>query len=92
MFTFIFNLWDDVAVAEYQGLLMASIVLASSNHASFASSIWSDWARSPHDLLLVAEVSMKVFIGFLLPTISGRNDRGALWDVLPNVSLSRSCC
>merc|ERR1719432_484156 len=37
---------------------MASIVLASSNHASFASSIWSDWARSPYDLLLVAEDGM----------------------------------
>ena len=64
MFTVIFNLWDDVAVPEYQGLLMASIVLATSNHASFASSIWSDWARSPYDLLLVAEVNMKVALDF----------------------------
>ena len=65
MFTFIiFNVWNDVSVPEYQGLLMASIVLATSNHASFASSIWSDWARSPYDLLLVAEVNMKVALDF----------------------------
>ena len=73
MFTFIFHLRDDVAVPEYQGLLMASIVLAASNHVSFASSIWSDWASSPRDLLLVAEVLLKVsLIGLLLQTIPGR--------------------
>ena len=38
---------------------MVNLVLATSNHASFASSIWSAWASAPYDLLLVTEVNMK---------------------------------
>ena len=46
-------------ILESIGSLMASVVLAASNQASFASSIWSTWAGAPYDLLLVAEVDMK---------------------------------
>ena len=45
---------------------MASVVLAASNHASFASSIWSDWASSPCDLHMLAEVRVTTLLDFQL--------------------------
>ena len=51
---------EESAVSESLNWPMASLVLATSKHADFASSSWLSWASAPHDLLLVAEVDIKL--------------------------------
>ena len=49
---------------------MANLVLAASNHVTLTSSIWASWASAPHDLLLVAEVNMKILQNITILNLS----------------------